>query len=587
MKKIFLATLSALAVAGAVIAAPSERPSSDLTRTKTASDGLNAKLSKNIYRTEEYEANYTVSVPYEADETYYVSVPYQDTEDYWENVPYQTSEQVCTDNVSYRQECRTERVCNNIIDVSAKLLALMPDGPGGPGGPGRGGPGGGPGRGPGGPGGPGGGGWGGGHGPGGPGGPGGGGHGPGGPGGGPGHGGGGGWGGGPGHGGGGNPPPPPRPVCHNEQRCTQVPVHNRECHMQSVTRYRQERRTRTVTKYRDEARTRTVTRYRDEERCCVTKTRSVYDHQIAADVTFVFPAEATLEANEKESFRAVLESDGDLKVKALKSIYSYSPLVSDLGGGKYSVEMKLVPTYAEDQLGLKTVGNLRLTVVGARSRLTFEDLGAVNKTKTVYDLQLVDAATGAVLIQELKENLANSQRITWDLNATTVAGKIVAVRLNVARDGIVVAAPVRFELQASLTVKKEASYDPSPYTKSSRIHHFRIAGKNDAIVVSFRDNTKVIDEVSTEYRLGIFVQEGKTGRLLVEKTFNRAQVKVEKDGDILFSLANDFGLAAEELANLNPGKVIALSGEVLRYGSRFKEGKAVVAAKAKLTVPKK
>lgn len=607
MKRILFSTLTLLSVVSLVAAAPSERPSADASRTKAA-EAIVSKLSKNIYRTEEYQDTYTEEVPYEAEETYYVDIPYQDTEDYWENVPYQTWEQVCRDNVTYRQECHTERVCNVAkLDFVQGIQIAEGDQGGRPGfgggmgggrgeGPGRGGfPGGHPG-------GPPGGGMGGGggmpdRGGGGPGpdrgGHGGGGGWPGHGGGGGGHpGGGGGW---PGHGGGGGhpggggnpPPPPPPPTCRNEQRCQQVPVRNRECHQEQVTRYRQERRTRTVTRYRQEARTRTVTRYRTETRCCVTKTRSVFDHQIAANVTYAFPAEATLEGDEKESFRTSLDRDGSVSVKVLKSIYTYNPVVTDQGNGQVLVQMNLLPTYQPEQLGAASIGSQRVTVVGQRSRLTFTDLGAVNKTRSHYALQLIDPATNAVLIEEQRDNLNHSEKVIWDLNVPSVAGKNVIVKLNVSREGVVIAGPVAFESAAELTVKQEAKYDPSPYTKASQIHHYRIEGVNEKIIVTFRDDSKVIDEVSTEYRLGIFVQEGRSGRLLAEKTFKREQMKVEKNGDMRLSLASDFGIAVEELAKLKYKTVIALSGNVIRYGSRFKNGTATVAMKGKLTVPKK
>lgn len=341
-----------------------------------------------------------------------------------------------------------------------------------------------------------------------------------------------------------------------------------------------------VTRYRQELRYRTVTRYRTETRCCVTKTRQVYDHQLTANVTLAFPADASLVTGEKETFRAVLNDDGSINLKARQAIYTYAPEITNLGDGKYNVQMHLAPTYQPEDLGEKTIAKLKLVVVGNHVRLLFNDAGAVNKTRTHYDVQLINGNNGTPLLSDQKDNANYAQKIVWDLNAALPAGQAVTVRLAVSRDGIVIAQPVKFNLDANLNVAKEAAYDAGPYTKADKIHHYRIAGKNAGIVITFRDDTKVIDEVATEYRLGMFVQEGKNGRLLGEKTFKREDLKLDSNSNFNLSLANDFGIAAEELAKLNPGTVLGLSGEVSRYGSRFKNGKAVVAIKAKLTVKK-
>ncbi|MEN0059656.1 MAG: hypothetical protein AAGB31_12525, partial [Bdellovibrio sp.] len=61
-------------------ATPTETVQQQLTRSAKDGLSLQGRLTKNLYRQEPYEANYTVKVPYEATETYYVDVPYEEQE---------------------------------------------------------------------------------------------------------------------------------------------------------------------------------------------------------------------------------------------------------------------------------------------------------------------------------------------------------------------------------------------------------------------------------------------------------------------------------------------------------------------------
>lgn len=62
-----------------------------------------------MYRTEDYQDNYTVKVPYEATETYYEDVAYQDYESYTDYEEYYDRERVCRTENEYRESCHDVR----------------------------------------------------------------------------------------------------------------------------------------------------------------------------------------------------------------------------------------------------------------------------------------------------------------------------------------------------------------------------------------------------------------------------------------------------------------------------------------------
>lgn len=255
-----------------------EQTSYQLKRTLNTPNSVQFSLSKNVYRPESYQANYEVQVPYEDQETYTVDVPYQVQVPYQDTETYYEQEYQCHNEIRYKQECHPETVCNRLMkstDSQGQQFSLMDHG-GRPGEPGR--DPGHPGR-PGGPDRP--------HEP------------PGGP----------------------MPPPhrppPPRPpeppmpppqppACHVETRCNNVPYTQQICGYVNVPKTRWVTRYRTETRYNTETRTRTVTRYRTETRCCETRTREVFDHQYAFNVTVKLP-QADLLESDLESLQFSLE----------------------------------------------------------------------------------------------------------------------------------------------------------------------------------------------------------------------------------------------------------------------------------------
>lgn len=93
------------------LAAPQERTQAILSRTLESGQTLRTELSKNLFKQEAYEAEYTVQVPYTVKETYYVDVPYTETVSYTDYEEYYDTEYRCEYVTRYRQQCRDEQVC--------------------------------------------------------------------------------------------------------------------------------------------------------------------------------------------------------------------------------------------------------------------------------------------------------------------------------------------------------------------------------------------------------------------------------------------------------------------------------------------
>ena len=88
LKNLVLVAISLISIHSFADSAPNESSSVQLKHSLTSANPIVSTLSKNIYKTETYQAEYTVQVPYETTETYTVDVPYQTTETYTEQVPF-------------------------------------------------------------------------------------------------------------------------------------------------------------------------------------------------------------------------------------------------------------------------------------------------------------------------------------------------------------------------------------------------------------------------------------------------------------------------------------------------------------------
>jgi hypothetical protein len=593
---------TALGLAGAAIA---DQQSLEVERTAKQPSQLRVNLSKDVYRQESYQDSYTVDVPYQEEETYTEQVPYTDTETYTEQEPYQETQNVCRDVTDYEHQCQNEQVCQDVPKQECQNEQLCQDVPkqecrneqecrdvprqechneqqcqqvprqechneeqceNGQ------------------------------------------------------------------HG--------ERNCrneqkcetryenecrneqrcenrnerecnsvprcethnerecrneqkctshnereCRNEQKCVDIPHTRHECHDETVTKYRDVTKTREVTKYRDETRTRTVTKYRQEERCCETKYRDVFDHTYLAKLDVNFPAEATLDAGEREVFLAQLNgNDADAKVSFApeKTLYGYGPAdIQQRAIDQFEVTMKLVPKYKAADLGQASITKVALDVTGA-PKFTMNDAGGLPKVATTYDLQVVDPSSGAVLASLQKTGGAQTA-ISWDLPALSAALTRVHVKLAVARTGIVIDGPVQFLWENDVPVQREQAYDPKPYLNKDLVNSAGLTGKTPALNFTFRDQTKVIPQVHTEYEVKLSVV-AKTTKTIADKTLKREALQAKPDGTVSLALAKDLGVSSGDLKGLASGTVVALELRVLRYGSRFSPSPSVVTVTGKLKV---
>ncbi len=384
------------------------------------------ELTKNVYKQEPYEAEYSVSIPYEAQETYYVNVPYQVEEPYTDYERYTDSQWTCHNVRRYRRECHKESYCGAPLSTNFEIMTPPPSGghrpppihPPSSGGGGHRPP------------------------------PGGGGHHP--P---P-----------PPHrppgGGGGNhhPPPPPHrpPSCVTRDVCRDVPYNDQQCGYESVVRQRPVTRYRTVTRYRQEERTRTVTRYRNEVRCCVTKYKDVFDHQYGFDVTVQLPR-VFLFGAETEKFRIALQGTEESPQFAViqdndEIIYGYKISKQEISGRKVTIELDVDPRFDLSNAGPNSISNFSIVTSSGRSYLNFYDEVKVPHLNTKYIYEIKDRNNNTLVKAE-----------TWNRGFKAVeilmpqqipVNEQVTIFLHVHREGAMVKNyDLDFDVNSNLKVK--------------------------------------------------------------------------------------------------------------------------------------
>ncbi len=491
-KKISL-TFASVLVAMSAHAEPNEATQLSLTRTNQSGLILQAKLAKNTYRQEPYQADYTVQVPYQDTETYYVDVPYDEQEAYTDYETTYTNDYVCHDYTDYESRCHTERDCNYVPHVGVTATSPLdsiigrPRDPGGDPGPA------------------------------------------------------------PFPGGGTDPRPAPYPDCHDRQVCENVPVTKQNCgyeqtaHQTPVTKYR------TVTKYRQEPHTREVTRYRDESRCCVTKYQDVFNHQWGLGVQVQFPQGTELLAAEQESFTVEItgtEAAADVQVTPVKTIFGYQVESKKVDHGLATVVLKMVPRYKADDLKEKTLQNFTAVPTNAGLSYKFLDNALYPRVASSHQVVIQDAITHQVFYQsdvrpDSQREIQSDLAIAWDYTRN------YEVILKVHRSGTVIdSGTVDFELRQPLQMVLDmaALKDDSRITAS-------ISGNMDNAKVVFKDATVPYSTVSTRYYVTL-LRKNLFGKDVVinEKGFSRTSLKAENDGNFTIS-AKDLGVSSSDMKN--------------------------------------
>lgn len=371
-------------------------------------------------------------------------------------------------------------------------------------------------------------------------------------------------------------------TCRDEKVCHPTTRRERVCRDESVRKTRPVTKTRQVTKYRDELRTRTVTRYRQEERCCVTKERKVLDRTLSAQVVVEFPAEASLEANEREVFQLELvETEGrsDLSVQFKQSIYSYQPVVQKISENQFVVKMQVIPTYDSAELGDPTIADVTLTSLGKAVRLNFLDKGVLKKVKTDYVIQLIDSQSGVEIGSQAIQDHRNP-RATFVFNYALQPQAPVLARIQVQRSGVVLSAPLSFVAERALAVAAEEKYDPTAYKDKTKVGKFSLGGSRQDLVVYFRDLTEDIPQVQSQYQFQISLGS----RVLAEKIFDRSELQVDSSGRYALPVATGFGVSEADLALLKSGVSIVIQGNVIRNGTRFAKGQFIIPKKVILKI---
>lgn len=465
------------------LAAPQENIEAHLSRTATTDLQVRTELSLNIYRQEPYQAEYTVQVPYDVQETYYVDVPYQTTETYYENVPYTErvpytdyedyydNEYVCRNVTRYREECHNERVCapggrvcQPITECGTNARGekvcktrneCRDDGP---------------------------------------------------------------------------------RECRDIPKCSQVPYQDRQCNYESVrksrpvtryrdeVRYRQELRTRTVTKYRQEARTRTVTKYRDENRCCVTKYRDIFDHQFTQPVAVIFPTEAALQGTETESLHLTLSGDQNtpqVRLSVNSNIFNYEVAEERFDGREKVFVLKLLPKWTLQNAGAITIKDLKLVFTNGQAAVQFGESVASPRLVTTYSVQIRDQQS-QTLVGEAQVQNQEARGIQIPFANLSRENKY-DVHLLVERQGSNVAGgSLSFELSTTYEKKELDAQEIQDLRKEGLVQLVGIEGTGENRGLLFKDLTPSVDEVHSTYKLVVW-KKLSTGKIewLGEKAFPR------------------------------------------------------------------
>jgi hypothetical protein len=502
-QKLFSVALraSALTAAAIVSFAGSSALAHDVTDTTVSRTAANNATLELAFSKQLYKTIYV-------DEQYTIQVPYQTTETYWDSEPYTTQRYVCHTydaHVDLRvAQPTSSRFEGSVGDAKEAAAGGFPRGGGVQGGP--------PGAG---------GGWQ-------PGGGGGGFH--------PGD--GGGW-----HPGGGPGGPPEH-------------VPQQHCGYESTTEYRQVQRTRTVTAYRTET------------RCCQSVPHSVPDHVWAQAVELIFPVEAALNASETEKIEVTLagsESTPSVKVDSRHAIFKYSIVRQDVSNGVLNVQLAIVPTLTDKDLGVKTIGSVTLDFQAAELDVRIQDASTNPRVLSSYDVRILEKGTTVVLGETMavvREGLIVRAPISGQFDPE----KDYIVQITVARSGVVVVAPVQFSVVKTILAEK---IDAKKLASKVMVGHFSTVGRQDALVLRFRDDAGSYKTVRTDYAFTISLKDKKVLTPVAAGSVNNQALKMDKDGHLLVPLKDTFKVDPAVLALLVKHKTLTVQLVVTRSSKRI------------------
>ncbi len=541
--------------------APAEKATAQIKRIVTSANPVTVELSKNLFKTEEYQApymvkvpyqateTYTVEVPYQEEETYTVQVPYQDTETYTENIPYEVSvpytdyetvyrnERQCSNVIRYRQECHSEQKCYLVpgtgggrqcrqveecgTNVHGERICKTREVCEGQ-------------------------------------------------------------------------DSAPQQRCENQNVCQNVPYNDQECRDVSVpyrrevtryrneTRYRQETRTRSVTRYRNETRSRTVTRsrtetrtrevtkYREEEKCCVTKTRQVFDRQLQYNVNVVFPQDTQLTGNETETLNVKLISadanTAQVQVEVVNSIFGYKVVNQTVSGASIQIELQMIPKYDLTNAGVSTIQNLKIDYLAAAKtfQVSFADTLNSSRVQSNYAIVISDLASGVQIEELAVTTLANGQLGAVVKAALDSQAKIKAT-LKVTRSGILISgSQINFETSVNFEKRSLMKEDVAALSDAKLVSGvFNGAGVETTFQLI--DQTPEFTDVATSYEIFLTLKTTSGGDAPLKTTvISREALKQQ---GMSFRIADLFKSASEAQKGMQSGRVIKFTIHAKRKGT--------------------
>lgn len=344
--------------------------------------------------------------------------------------------------------------------------------------------------------------------------------------------------------------PTPQPRCYDRQVCEMVPVTRQQCS------YEQTPHTRTVT------RTRPVTRYRDESRCCVTRTRDVFDHQWSLQVQLQFPAEAALLAGEQESFQVVLggsEAAPDVSLKPVQSVFGYAIASKSIQQGIAVIVLKVVPRFRAQDLQQSTVQSLQVVPTQNGLSYSFLDNAQYPRVSSTQQLLLQDAQTHQVLAQTDVTAISQRQN-NGSLNYALDAAKLYEVVLKIHREGVVIdTGVVDFAISQPLVTKVDMTALRSDAQITATLN-----GAGAGAQLSFVDATLPYAGVVTNYTITV-ARRNDSGKAVSigAKSFSRTSLSQGDDGSYVMPLT-DIVKEADAAQYVKSGARILVVVEVRR-----------------------
>jgi len=558
--------------------AQAEVTQKQITRTKQTAMELSADLSKDIYRSEPYQSEYEVQIPYQEEETYYEDVPYEEQESYIDYESYYENEYVCHTKTDYENECRNEErcetrteyenvcgyerqcrrvngpdecrservcrpnpgreICENVEECGTnahgericKTRRVYHNEKG--------------------------------------------------------------------------PDechdenrcqpgssheecsneyvcqqvPKERRDCRHEQVCRQVPRERQECGYEQVEKSRPVTKYRTVTKYRKEARTRTVTKYRSETRCCETRYRDVFDHKAQLKVSTVFPAGSELENNESETFLVKMTGENQGSIKIQQSIFGYTVQSESVQNGVLRLILALAPKYQAGELGQSTIQNLTFVENAKKSQVQFTDNGLRPRVQTQYQYQILEKETTQVIEEGMLSSTGSKDVV---IKGKEILNPEVAyiVNVSVTRSGAVLAQTESFVVNAE---KIKGQLKPDDFANKALLKELRLRSSGGDTELLIQDKSPEHPEVVTVYNVEIQRKSGFLGRswtTFVASKLNRV-ANVDSQGIQHFSFLRDLRVSEKDIDSYGKsGKTLNIKISVTRTSPRLNGGKPITFAK--------